>query len=170
MKEVHALPYQSVKYPTPRYDYPEDLKTPVYEQLYEHATGELPPKYDLHELLLKVAEGTKVTSSPLGQHVGKYLQDVHNTTYAYLLEFVVAALGPLEPKAVSGHVVYGTSFDQSLKLSEVFVTKVDSPYEVRLYSNRERIRVSNFVVFCFLLNQDQSLSGFINQTAYNRNW
>nr|XP_050023334.2 uncharacterized protein LOC126517607 [Dermacentor andersoni] len=129
VKEVKPLYRTQAHYPTVRHSYPEDLKTPVYEELFEKATGFLPSELDHYEVLHKVVEASKVTSYPKADNVAPLLQNVTNTTYAYGLEFVVSALGPLVPKAVYGHFVYGTSFDKTLKLYQLYANKVDSEYE-----------------------------------------
>nr|AGQ57040.1 vitellogenin 2 [Amblyomma hebraeum] len=129
VKEVKPLYRTLAHYPTVRHTYPEDLRTPVYEDLFEKATGELPPELDHYEVLHKVVDTVKVTSYPKAENVRPLLQNVTNTTYAYGVEFVLSALGPVAPKAVYGHFVYGTSFDKTLKLYQLYVNKVDSEYE-----------------------------------------
>ncbi|KAH8035454.1 hypothetical protein HPB51_005642 [Rhipicephalus microplus] len=129
VEEAKPLYRTRAHYPTVRQTYPEDLKTPVYEELFEKATGFLPPVLEHHEVLNKVVEASKLTSYPKADNVKPLLQNVTNTTYAYGVEFVVTALGPEEPKAVYGHFVYGTSFDKTLKLYQLYVNKVDSEYE-----------------------------------------
>ncbi|XP_077500877.1 uncharacterized protein LOC144111447 [Amblyomma americanum] len=134
VEEVKPLYRPLAHYPTVRHTYPEELKTPVYEELFEEATGELPPELDHYEVLHKVVDAVKVTSYPKAENVRPLLQNVTNTTYAYGVEFVVSALGPLAPKAVYGHFVYGTSFDKTLKLYQLYVNKVDSEYETTVSS------------------------------------
>ncbi|KAH6940634.1 hypothetical protein HPB50_003599 [Hyalomma asiaticum] len=129
VKEVKPVYHTHAHYPTVRETYPEDLKTPVYEELFEKATGFLPPVLTHHEVLHKVVEESKLTSYPKADNVKPLLQNVTNTTYAYGVEFVLTALGPEEPKAVHGHFVYGTSFDKTLKLYQLYVNKVASEYQ-----------------------------------------
>uniref|UniRef100_A0A131YWP6 Vitellogenin 3 n=1 Tax=Rhipicephalus appendiculatus TaxID=34631 RepID=A0A131YWP6_RHIAP len=129
VKEVRPVYRTHAHYPTVRQTYPEDLKTPVYDELFVKATGFLPPVLEHHEVLHKVVEASKLTSYPKADNVKPLLQNVTNTTYAYGVEFVVTALGPEEPKAVYGHFVYGTSFDKTLKLYQLYVNKVASEYE-----------------------------------------
>ncbi|XP_037555480.2 vitellogenin-2-like [Dermacentor silvarum] len=129
VKEVKPLYRTQAHYPSVRHTYPEDLKTPVYEELFVKATGFLPPDLDHYEVLHKVVEASKVASYPKADNVKPLLQNVTNTTYAYGVEFVVSALGPMVPKAVYGHFVYGTSFDKTLKLYQLYANKVESDYE-----------------------------------------
>ncbi|CAN8004456.1 unnamed protein product, partial [Ixodes hexagonus] len=134
VEEVYPSLVQSVKYPTTRYGYPEDLQTPVFEEHHERLTGKLPPVFDFYSVLQEVVAATQVASSPLGHYVAPFLNDVQNTTYGYYLEFVLGALGPLEPKVFTGHALLGHTFDKSLKLSQLYVNKVNSPYEMKLHT------------------------------------
>nr|QBA99605.1 vitellogenin [Haemaphysalis flava] len=134
VKEVRPKYRVLPLYPTARHTYPEDLKTPVYEELYEKATGVYPPVLEHHEVLHKVVEATNLVSYPKAENVKPYLVNVTNTTYAVGLEFVVSALGPRAPLAVSGHFVYGVSFDHTFHLSQLYVKKVDSEYETKVHS------------------------------------
>ncbi|CAN7942535.1 unnamed protein product [Ixodes pacificus] len=134
VEEVLPALYQSTKYPTTRYGYPEDLETPIYEEHYKRAVGELPPYLDFYQVLQEVVAATEVTSTPLGHYVTPFLNDVQNTTYGYFVEFVLGALGPLEPKVLTGHALLGHTFDKALKLSQLYVNKVNSPYQVKVHS------------------------------------
>ncbi|EEC14774.1 vitellogenin, putative [Ixodes scapularis] len=134
VEEVLPAPYQSTKYPTTRYGYPEDLETPIYEEHYKRAVGELPPYFDFYQVLQEVVAATEVTSTPLAHYVTPFLNDVQNTTYGYFVEFVLGALGPLETKVLTGHALLGHTFDKALKLSQLYVNKVNSPYEVKVHS------------------------------------
>lgn len=134
VKEVRPKYRVLPQYPTARHTYPEDLKTPVYEELYEKFAGEYPPELEHHEVLHKVVEATNLVSYPKAENVKPFLVNVTNTTYAYGVEFVLTALGPLVPKTVSGYFVYGTTFDKTLHLSQLYVNKVDSEYETKVHT------------------------------------
>lgn len=134
VKEVQPTLFRSEKYPTTGYGYTEDLQTPVFEEHYQRAVGELPPYFDFYQVVQEVVAATQVASSPYGHHVTPFLNDVQNTTYGYFLEFVLGTLGPLEPKVLTGHALLGYTYNKALKVSQLYVNKVNSPYEAKLHS------------------------------------
>ncbi|XP_064476439.1 uncharacterized protein LOC135390609 [Ornithodoros turicata] len=123
--------------------YPHDLQVPFYDALYEEYTGRLPPKYNLPALFKKVAAALEPHWQSVNPHLPHLVKKAENTTRSYLLEFVVAALGPREVKATVGHLYHGMVFDKTLKLSQLYLDTLDQPLYVLLNTSVARSPLPN---------------------------